>query len=81
MKKEHEVDEVFDEVSPLLYGLSSNELFTLAGSCVLELVIRNIGFKNFNDKHKEEVYKELELICNRLNERIKIAFKLSSIGK
>lgn len=81
MKKEHEVDEVFDEVSPLLYGLSSNELFNLAGFCVLELVIRNIGFKNFNDKCKEEVYKELELILNKLNKQIKIAFKLSSIGK
>ena len=77
MKKEHEVDEVFDKISPLVNGLSSNELFTLAGFCALELVRQNIGYKNFNGKHKEEVYKELKTICINLEKSIKTAFTLS----
>ena len=77
MKKENKVDEMFNKVSPLIEGLSSDELFTLAGYCVLELVGQNIGFKNFNGKHKEEVYKELKTTCINLEKSIKIAITLS----
>lgn len=78
MKKEQEVDEIFSKVSSLVEGLSSNELFPLAGFCILELVRQNIGYKNFNSKHEEEIYKELELVCNKLNKDIKMAFTLST---
>ena len=77
MKKRNEADEVYDKISPLVNGLSSNELFTLAGFCVLELVRKNIGDKNFNGKHKDEIYKEIKSLCINLDEAIKTAFKLS----
>ena len=77
MKKEQQVDEIFKKVSPLVEGLSSNELFTLAGFCVLELVRKNIGHKNFNDKHKDEIYNEIKSLCITLEKSIKTAFKLS----
>lgn len=77
MKKEHEVAEVFDKISPLVNGLSSNELFTLAGFCVIELVRQNIGNKNFNTEHKDEVYSEIKSLCIALEKSIKTAFTLS----
>ena len=81
MKKEQEVDEIFSKVSPLVEGLSSNELFTLAGFCVLDLVTKNIGAKNFNGKHKGEVYNEIKSLCNNLEKAIKTSFELSLNGK
>ena len=77
MKKRNEADEVFNKLSPMVNGLSGKELFTLAGFCILELVRQNIGYKNFNSKHGKEIYKELELVCNKLNKDIKTAFTLS----
>ena len=80
MKKDID-DFMFNKLAPMVEGLCYKELFNLAGFCIIELVRQNIGYKNFNSKHEEEIYKELELACNKLNKEIKIAFKLSSIGK
>lgn len=77
MKKENEADEVFNKLSTMVNGLSGKELFTLAGFCVLELVRKNIGDKNFNGKHKGEVYNEIKSLCNNLEKTIKTAFTLS----
>lgn len=81
MKEENKVDEIFSKVSPLLNGLSSNELFTLAGFCILELTKQNVGYKNFNDSHKEEIYIEIKSLCYTLEKSIKTAFTLSIKGK
>ena len=77
MKKENKIAEMFNEVNPLIEGLPSNELFTLAGFCVVELVIKNIGAKNFNGKHEEEVYSEIKSLCITLEKTVKTAFTLS----
>ena len=80
MKKDND-DFMFNKLVSIVEGLSDKELFNLAGFCILELVRQNIGYKNFNSTHEEEIYKELELAFNSLNKAIKKAFKLSSIGK
>ena len=81
MKKENKVTEMFNKVSPLIEGLSSNELFTLAGFCVVELVRQNIGTKNFCNKNKEEIYNEIKTICSALEKVVKKSFELSLNGK
>ena len=80
MKKD-KVEFMFNKLAPMVEGLSGNELFALAGFCIIGLVRQNIGYNNFNSKHEEEIYKELELACNKLNKSIKTAFSLPYIGK
>lgn len=77
MKKENKVDEMFNKVSTLIEGLSNNELFTLAGFCVVDLVRQNIGSKNLNGKHKDEIYNEIKSLCITLEKSVKTAFTLS----
>ena len=60
MKKDIKVQEISDNLSPLIDGLSCNELFTLAAFCIVELVKQNVGTKNFCDKNKEEIYNEIK---------------------
>lgn len=81
MKKDINAQEISDNLSPLIDGLSCNELFTLAGFCIVELVKQSVGTKNFCDKNKEEIYNEIKTLCSALEKVIKESFELSLNGK
>ena len=76
----------FFSISLLAIGYSSFEVLTYRwGVATVVLLVFafltkcdfHIGYKNFNSKHGKEIYKELELVCNKLNKDIKTAFTLS----